>query len=127
MNCEKNKYILSGGCSSGAFEEVTVSVPVAVRAHAKVGDVDIKCMGPACVVRDCDEPCGRPDAISRFVIRQQLRVDIPVDFHAEADVGEGHVCFASDKHCNEDRRCHEDRRCNEDRKCHEDKPGYRCF
>jgi len=88
-----DKYTLDGGCPANAFEEVTVTVPVTVRAFADVGHVDLKCMGPAMITRNCDDLPGTPYAVSKFTIRQKLRVEIPVVFGAEADVGEGHIDF----------------------------------
>ena len=89
------KHILENGCPSNAFEEVNVTVPITVRAYADIGNVDLKCMGSAVITRNCDDPPGVPHAVSKFTVRQKMRVDIPIVFGAETDVGEGYIEFPS--------------------------------
>jgi len=89
------KYTLEGGCPTNAFEEAIVTVPVVVHACADVGHVELKCMGPAVITRNSDDAPGKPHAVSKFTVKQRLRVDIPIVFGAKADVGEGYVDFSS--------------------------------
>ena len=85
------KYVLKNGCPVNVKEDIFVSVPVIVRAHADVGDVDLHCMG--CHVEKNGKPRGKPHACSKFTINQQMQITIPITFIADADVGEGHVDF----------------------------------
>ena len=92
-NFEKiNRYSLEEVCTRDVFEEATITVPVKIRAESRVGEVDIHCCGPAEIIEGL-ETCGEPGAESRFTVKQRLRVDIPLEFLAEADVGQGHVDF----------------------------------
>ena len=89
------KHIMGGGCPARTSEDAKVTVPVKVSARAEVGEVTIKCKGPAVVTRNSDKTPGMPGAVSRFTVSQRLRIDIPLEFTAEADVGEGHVVYSS--------------------------------
>jgi len=80
-------------CPAKVFEEAKVTVPCEVRAFAEVGHVELKCKGEPVVTRNSVCTPGRPGAVSRFTVSQRLRVDIPLVFSAEAEVGEGHVDF----------------------------------
>jgi len=86
---------LEGGCPTNASEEVTVTVPVTVHAYANCGDIAVNCMGSSVITRNSDSTPGDPGAVSVFTVSQRLRVDIPIGFGADADVGDGHVYFAS--------------------------------
>jgi len=95
--CERfEKFCFEGGCPVKVHEEAIVTVPCAVRARSEVGEVIIKCTGEPTIIRNSCKTPGRPDAVSRFTVSQRLRVDIPIFFSAEADVGEGHVLFESE-------------------------------
>ena len=89
-----------GGCPARVFEEARVTVPFTVRAFADVDDVDVRCKGKPEIRFNCDETPGEPGKVSRFTVSQRLRVDIPIEFRADADVGEAHVDF--DLHDDED-------------------------
>jgi len=106
--CQKHdRFVLKGGCPARAFEEVDVRVPVAVRAHANVGNVEFRCMGPAVIRKDCNRgPCC---PVSTFTVSQRMRVDIPINFGAQAEVGEECVSFSGR---NERFENDEDEKCN---------------
>ena len=92
---KRQKFILEHGCPANAWEEATVTVPVEVCAFVDVDDAKLKCMGPPVITKNCDHTPGRPCAVSKFTVSQKLRVDIPMLFGMEADVGEGHIDFDS--------------------------------
>ena len=92
---ECEKYIVEGACPANAFEEAKITVPVTVRAYAEVGEVKVKCKGPAIIKRNSDCTPGKPGAVSKFTITQRVRVDIPMLFCCEAKVGKEHVEFES--------------------------------
>ena len=102
--CDRSdRYVLSGGCSTRTREEARVTVPVAVRAFAVPGDVDIRCHGPAVVTRNSNVCPGVPCGSTIFTISQRIRLNIPIDFKAEAEVGESRVIFGGnddDPDCN---------------------------
>lgn len=89
------RHVMESGCPVTAVEELDVTVPATVRAHAEVGRVNLRCVGACVITCNSDEVTGRPNAVSRFTIKQRLRVDIPVKFEVEAYVGEGHVDYGS--------------------------------
>jgi len=88
------RHVLESGCPINAIEEVDITIPAYVRANTEIGNVCIRCMDSR-VIKNCTDVIGRPNTISRFVIKQKLRVDIPVNCAVEAYVGEGHVHFDS--------------------------------
>ena len=93
---KRAKYIMDDGCPTNVFEEVNVAVPVTVGAKADIGDVKLKCMGTCIFERTSDDPPGHPGAKSKFTVSQKLRVDIPIMFNVDAEIGEGHVDFDLD-------------------------------
>ena len=99
------KYILEGGCPAKASEEVRVTVPVTVRAFADCDKVELHCIGGAVITKNCDDTPGRPDKVSKFTVSQKMRVEIPIVFGAECDVGEGHVDFDLDDNDCPKRKC----------------------
>jgi len=50
-------------------------------------------MGRPYVTKNCHETPGRPGAISKFTVIQKLRVEIPMEYRAEAEVGEAYVDY----------------------------------
>ena len=91
------KFIHEGRCPAKVHEEAIVTVPCAFRARSEVGDVTIKCVGEPIVTMNSNFAPGCVGKESKFTISQKLRVDIPILFIAEADVGEGHVVFGSEE------------------------------
>lgn len=102
---KRQRHIMDMGCPARAFEEAEVTVPILVRADADVREVELKCMGEPRLVCDTDVTPGRPGAVSRFTVSQRLRVDIPIVFKAETEIGEGHVRY---KNCGKMEDCHDE-------------------
>ena len=101
-NYEKFERHVGGGCPTRAFEEAEITVPVIVRAHAEVHNVEIKCMGEPHIKCHSSVTPGRVGAESRFTVSERIRIEIPIDFHAETDIGQGHVKY---KHCHNRDEC----------------------
>ena len=94
--CDRHdRYILSGGCATRTCEEARVTVPVAVRACAVPGNVEIRCHGPAVINRNSNVCPGVPNGCTIFTISQRIRMDIPVEFKAELELGDSCVQFAT--------------------------------
>ena len=96
--CKKSdkyeRYCLEGGCPAHAVEELDISVPAYIKTKAEVGHVRLRCLESHIIkgtnrVRGC--LCSETD--NKFVIRQKLRVEIPIKYDVDAYVGEGHVDF----------------------------------
>ena len=99
------KYEHNKNCPVEVFEEITISVPFTVRAFAEVEDVEFECLGCK-VIR---QPRGRYEnengngnengsgnknkGVSKFTIQEKIKLEIPVKFVAECDVGESEVDF----------------------------------
>ena len=96
--CKKSdkyeQYCLDGGCPVHAVEELDISVPAYIKTKAEVGAVKLTCMG-ARIIKGTNRVrgCLCEETTDRFVIRQKLRVDIPIKYDIDAYVGEGHVDF----------------------------------
>jgi len=87
------RFNLDSWCPAVEGHEELVNVPCSERALAEVKYVKIKCVGEADIHANCDVTPGKPGAVSKFTVSQRMRVIIPIVFTADADVGEGHVCF----------------------------------
>ncbi|MCL2841053.1 MAG: hypothetical protein FWE05_09810 [Defluviitaleaceae bacterium] len=75
-------------CHTEISEDITMTIPVEVRAHARVGNVTLKCMDSHIITEH-----ERPRNTSKFKIVQKISAKIPVDFITEVEVGDEHVDF----------------------------------
>ena len=94
MSSRRNR-LCEGKCPMKASEEAIVSVPVTVRAFCQTEEAEVECMGRPFVIKNCHETPGRPGAVSKFTVVQKLRVEIPMEYRAEAEVGEAYVDYPS--------------------------------
>jgi len=102
-------------CPSKTKQEVKITVPVEVRAAAKVGRIDIDCLGCPVIGENGLVPAGEHCATSRFTVSQRIRVEIPIVFEAEVEVGDERVHFEEPKEkCEEDQDEDEDQDQDED-------------
>ena len=74
-------------CSTNTCEDVTISAPVEIRAHADVGEIELKCMGHHI------EKCTDKHAVRKFKIVQKVSVHIPLKFIVECEVKDERVDF----------------------------------
>lgn len=81
-------------CSMNAFEDAKVSVPVTVRAFCDTRSPRVECRDNY-IIRNRHETPGEPFAVSRFTVVQDLHLEIPMGFRAEAEVGEAFVHYSS--------------------------------
>ena len=79
-------YYLECGCPEEVCEEITVSVPVSVHAHAEIGEVKLTCEKRECINGD-DKPC-HSNGDSKFKIVRKMKLCVPVKFVTECDIGE---------------------------------------
>ena len=73
-------------CQVDTGEDLTITVPVEVKAHVDIRDVKIKCNGHE-IIR---ESHCRPN-VKKFKILQKVHICIPIDFVTECEIGEGDV------------------------------------
>ena len=90
---EIKQFINEKLCPTIGCKEIEISLPVAIKGFAEVGEVDTKCCGPAEIIPNSDHCPGDRDAVARFVIRQKIVVEVPVDFGVKTDVGDAMVDF----------------------------------
>lgn len=97
-----------GSCPAVGFQKASVCVPVLVTPFAHTGKTVTKCCGEP-VVTPGEAPCpGRKNGVCAFTISQTICVEVPVNFGAEAAVGDTFVeCIdaSADDIC---RNCHEE-------------------
>ena len=93
MKHEIKQFVNDELCHRKARKEVEISLPVEIRGFAKVGEVEAKCCGHAEIVPNSDFCPGEHDAVVKFVIRQKIKVEIPVTFGVKTDVGEEKMHF----------------------------------
>lgn len=72
-------------CETTVFQNLDVCVPITITPSALVGDIDVRCCGPATVSL---EPCPTtgPTACT-FFVRQRLCAEVPISFSAIGDDG----------------------------------------
>ena len=83
----------SGTCPTVAAKEVQISVPVSIRAFAEVGDIRTTCIGAAVITPNGAHPRRHCDNVFKFVISQCIKVDVPVVFGCNTEVGEACADF----------------------------------
>ena len=88
MEREHDKHRKTIVCPTKTCEDIEVSVPVEVHAHANVGEIELKCMG-----RHVVEERKKPHDVLKFKIVQKTFAKIPIDFVTEVEVREEHVDF----------------------------------
>lgn len=78
-------------CPTVGYQAATVCVPVTIEPYATAGATKTKCCGNAIVVSGAT-PCGGvKNGTCSFTISQNICVAVPVDFGANAVVGEAYV------------------------------------
>ena len=87
-------------CPVKVYEDVSVSVPVKIQAHADVGNIEIHCRGHE-IIRDIGKSHHRHHDSSNFTIKQKIQVVIPVKFLTECNIGKSHVGFDSLDPCDD--------------------------
>lgn len=86
-----NTETTDGICPAVGFQKVSVCVPVSVTPFARTGPTVTRCCGNPVVVAG-DTPCkGKKNGVCTFTISQTICVEVPVNFGAEAAVGDTFV------------------------------------
>ena len=78
-------------CPAVGYQAATVCVPVSVEPYAKAGVTLTKCCGNATVVPGRQVCGGIKNGICSFTISQNICVAVPVEFGANATVGEAYI------------------------------------
>ena len=79
-------------CPAVGIQNALVSVPVTIVPFANKGPVKVFCCGDPVINYNTDRCCGKVNDVCRFIITQQLKVEVPVDFGADVCVGDSFVC-----------------------------------
>lgn len=79
------------GCTAVGSQDVDVCVPVTVKPFGKAGNAKTKCMGTAVVYSGSDHCKGQKDGVCKFTITQKLRIEVPVVFGANVEIGDASV------------------------------------
>lgn len=87
-NNVQDKHKKSVACSTKTCEDITMAVPVEVRAHADVGNIVLKCKGNR-IAKETEKPKN----VSKFEIIQEISAQIPIEFVAEVEVKDERVNF----------------------------------
>lgn len=78
-------------CPAVGYQAATVCVPVSVEPFAKAGITKTKCCGNAVIVPGRQTCSGVKNGVCSFTLAQNVCVAVPVDFGANAVVGEAYV------------------------------------
>lgn len=83
----KHKHV---NCPVTAHENISITLPITVHAHADVEDIVLKCNGHDIIK---ESHCRRH--VRKIKIRQKIQLCVPINFIAECETGEEHVEFES--------------------------------
>lgn len=76
------------GCPTMGYQDVTVCVPVTIKAFGEVGNAKTKCLGKAVILSGCDACMDSSGDVCKFAVSQKLRIEVPIVFGARAEAGE---------------------------------------
>jgi len=108
------KFVHDSVCPAVKTTEMDICVPISIRGVADVGEVSTICQGPPKIIPNTDHCPGKRDNVFNFVIRQKLKVEVPVKFGAKTVVGE-HTVHFEEKPCEAEHEC--DDGCEHDCDC----------
>ena len=97
VNDARNRFELSvrsiSECPVTGYQTVDLCVPVHIKPSATTGEVITRCCGNPIITPGIDpDGCpGTPAADCGFTIRQQICVEVPVEFSAETSTGTANV------------------------------------
>lgn len=95
------------GCSAVGYQDISVSVPITIKAFGEAGNAKTQCLGQATITSGCRESSGKHDRECKFTVSQKLRVEVPVIFGARAEVGETTIDCGRADHEDPDCGCEE--------------------
>ena len=75
-------------CPVNIHEDITITVPIEVHAHADIKNIRLKCKG-----HYINEGSGTPKNISKFEVVQKMSVQIPIEFVAKVEIEDERVEF----------------------------------
>jgi len=75
-------------CPTKTCEDITVTVPVEVQAHANVGDIILKCKDHHIIKKP-----EKLQHVSKFEVVHEMFVQLPIDFVTKIDVADNRVNF----------------------------------
>lgn len=92
MNIDKNLEMQENmTCPAVGYQAINVSVPISITPFAKTGATMTKCCGSPIVKSGKNIGQGTKNGVCNFTIGQNIVVAIPVDFGAEAVVGDTYI------------------------------------
>ncbi len=93
-DCETNvitEFAENETCPAYGYQAVSICVPVEVKPYAKTGKTVTKCCGNP-VIKSGKETCtGEKNSTCYFTISQEIVIGVPVEFGADAFVGDHYV------------------------------------
>ncbi len=78
-------------CPTVTSYEATACVPVVICPFANPGTITVECAGEPVIQNCCDQCYGTANGCCEFTISQSMRVDVPVIFGANVQIGETYV------------------------------------
>jgi len=75
-------------CPANVCEDITITVPVEVHAHADVKNIKLECKG-----HHIDKCHKTPKNVSKFEVVQEISAQIPIEFVARVEVKDERVDF----------------------------------
>jgi len=100
------KEFTHDGCPVTVCKKVNIGVPVTVKGFAEVGEVRAKCAGHK-IIPGTEFP-GEHDAVSEFIIKQKIIVEIPLTFAAKTRICKAIVNFEKSDCDKDDCDCDDD-------------------
>lgn len=87
----KNEITQNETCPAVGYQSASICVPVTITPYAQAGVTMTKCCGDP-IVTPGKEPCqGVKNGTCAFTIAQNICVSVPINFGADAVVGDAYV------------------------------------
>ena len=76
------------GCTALTYQSAAVSVPISVRPKVSTGNITMFCCGePIIIPSPYKIICGSKSGDCNFILTQNICIEIPIEFSAEAFTG----------------------------------------
>lgn len=85
------QYLGDNACPTVSSHETTACMPVCISPFAEPGQVVVECTGAPVITNGYNTCGGTANGCCEFTISQSMRIDIPVSFGANVQIGETYV------------------------------------
>lgn len=82
------QYLNDNSCPTVIKHDTTACVPVCIKPFAEPGPVVVECAGNPEIQCGCEKCGGTENGCCEFTISQKMRINIPIAFGSNVNIGE---------------------------------------